>query len=480
MLGFRLSQKSILWPLAVLFTAGWLVVTWTVYWPKANARGKKLALTWLDSGGAAYDYTGRLEPAATPEKRQALANQLWLLWQSMERGGLATDAARVEWGVTCQRIAADGGGKEESLWLQRSKEALASVSARNQSWDYTTLARTALQRLAPSQAQRAKLDEWGRTYPKSWAIAFVSKKLGAGPAFDPWALYAKEADDYGQLEVLMTLKTAAPWLAVLFLVPAGLCLRKPWPRHKRSERLQNLWPLALTLTVVMGVELGGHLAGLSLSRWLGQSGLWAGLARSLGNDWARAVALGLISGLFAIRPWLMKAILAPGWGGLWKVLGIQGRDFLRLRLWCIGLGGAFFYMAFSLLATSLLSGGGWGNTVLDAASRWPFGGGVVYQVLMFLLMVTVAPFVEEVVFRGFLLAAFRRRFGAGMAVVLTAVLFAASHAYSLKGTVVVLAGGLMLGAIRVRTRSLAASIIAHAMVNLLGYASFALMNFGEG
>ncbi len=479
MLGFRLSQKSILWPLAVLFTAGWMVVTWTDYQPKADDRAKNLALTWLDSGGAAYIYTGRLPPTPTPAKRRALADDLRLLWQSMERSGLATDAARVQWSITCQRIAGDCGKDEAALWLQRSKEALDGVNAENQSWDYYLLAWTAQQGLPATNAQRAKLNDLGGTYPQSWAVAFLVKRLGAGRLSDPTALSARISDAYKRLEVFMAVKTAAPWLAVLFLVPASLGLRKPWPQRKRSERLQNLWPLALTLTVVMGVELAGHLAGLHLSRWMKQSGLAAGLVRSLGDDWASVVAVSLVSGLFVARPWLIKAMLAGGWGGLWKLFGITGRDFLRLRLWCIGLGGALVPVCISLLATSLLSGRGWGNSVLDAASRWPFGGGPVYQVVMFLWMVVLAPVVEEITYRGFLLAAFRRRFGPGVAVVVTAVLFAASHAYSLKGTVVVLAGGLVLGIIRVRTGRLAACILSHAMVNILGYASFALMNFGD-
>lgn len=82
-------------------------------------------------------------------------------------------------------------------------------------------------------------------------------------------------------------------------------------------------------------------------------------------------------------------------------------------------------------------------------------------------MVVIGPWFEEVLYRGFLFAALRNRFGAPAAIIGSSVVFAISHAYSLHGTLIVFAIGLLLGWIRHRTGNLTASFAAHAGNNLL-------------
>lgn len=72
---------------------------------------------------------------------------------------------------------------------------------------------------------------------------------------------------------------------------------------------------------------------------------------------------------------------------------------------------------------------------------------------------------EELVFRGFLFGSFKQRLGPWAAVLLSSLLFAACHVYSASGTLGVLLAGLIFGFIRLRTGSLAASFLAHAMCN---------------
>ena len=84
--------------------------------------------------------------------------------------------------------------------------------------------------------------------------------------------------------------------------------------------------------------------------------------------------------------------------------------------------------------------------------------------LLFFLLAILPPFCEELLCRGFFLSAFRSRHGARTAVVLVAVLFGALHLdlYRFPAT---FAAGLMLGYVCVRTGSLFASILFHAVYN---------------
>jgi membrane protease YdiL (CAAX protease family) len=77
-----------------------------------------------------------------------------------------------------------------------------------------------------------------------------------------------------------------------------------------------------------------------------------------------------------------------------------------------------------------------------------------------------SPFVQEVVFRGALLRAFRERVSAPMAVAASALIFAFGHIASGWPTVVLtIVVGALLGALTLRRRSLVAPVVAHIIVN---------------
>lgn len=83
--------------------------------------------------------------------------------------------------------------------------------------------------------------------------------------------------------------------------------------------------------------------------------------------------------------------------------------------------------------------------------------------------VLIAPFVEEVLFRGMLFPALARRIGALLSLLATSALFGAIHAQQLAGawvqvTLIVLVG-VILTAIRWRYHSLACSTLAHVAYN---------------
>ena len=90
--------------------------------------------------------------------------------------------------------------------------------------------------------------------------------------------------------------------------------------------------------------------------------------------------------------------------------------------------------------------------------------------MMAIFGVTVAPFVEELFFRGFLYPVLARRLGVIPGVILTALPFALLHASQLGNAwgplVVLLVVGVVLTAVRAVTKSVAASMLVHVGYNL--------------
>ena len=89
-------------------------------------------------------------------------------------------------------------------------------------------------------------------------------------------------------------------------------------------------------------------------------------------------------------------------------------------------------------------------------------GGVVVVVVG---VVLVAPFVEELYFRGLLLRALWGRMGRAATVVVSSVLFGLAHVQLLQLPALVCAFGLVAGLLVVATKRLAPAIWAHAAFN---------------
>jgi membrane protease YdiL (CAAX protease family) len=100
----------------------------------------------------------------------------------------------------------------------------------------------------------------------------------------------------------------------------------------------------------------------------------------------------------------------------------------------------------------------------------------IYVYVFAAIACLLAPFVEELVFRGFLLNAFLRYVPAPLAILLSALCFGGAH-FSPSALVPLAGGGVVLGCVYYRTGSLTASMIAHAGFNLfsiIGLVAFKL------
>ena len=100
----------------------------------------------------------------------------------------------------------------------------------------------------------------------------------------------------------------------------------------------------------------------------------------------------------------------------------------------------------------------------DASPLALFPGGGLSAIVLFMVVALIAPFAEEVVFRGVLLPAFGARWGAVLGVLISSVLFAALHvsAYVL---VPIGFAAMVFGWLVVRFRSLWPAYVAHASFN---------------
>lgn len=80
-----------------------------------------------------------------------------------------------------------------------------------------------------------------------------------------------------------------------------------------------------------------------------------------------------------------------------------------------------------------------------------------------LFAVVVIPFLEEVLFRGFLLELFRGKLGTAAGVLISSLLFALAHGLTAAPTIFVLA--VVIALVKLRTRSLFAAWVVHALNN---------------
>ena len=97
-----------------------------------------------------------------------------------------------------------------------------------------------------------------------------------------------------------------------------------------------------------------------------------------------------------------------------------------------------------------------------------------WLIVLILVVVIGAPFVEELVYRGFIQSGIKNRLGSKVAVVITSVWFAAVH-LQLVEFPGLLAFALILGFCFHRTQRIGMSIVAHVAFNATGLLLVALL-----
>ena len=238
--------------------------------------------------------------------------------------------------------------------------------------------------------------------------------------------------------------------AVLTLFPALLLLfRHPWPRFVWAERIQALWPLPLVLLAIglRGVSAqAGKFVVDFVNRIIGGALRWppepsVQLLVQLNLIGNALVALALV--------WLVREIVGGRSARLHEILGFDQYDLRDWRLWLVAVGVG--------LPLGILGGS---VGVIPAG----FTG-----ILVAFRMMLLAPFVEGVIYRGFLLSALRNWCGPWLGALLVSLLYAGLQTYTTPtGMGVALIQSLVLCFIKLKTQRLMAAMLAHAVIGLTG------------
>ena len=155
------------------------------------------------------------------------------------------------------------------------------------------------------------------------------------------------------------------------------------------------------------------------------------------------------------------------WPRLMTILREGGIAFLTLLLSLIVLG----------VANAFLESARPGSTLrAQGFQEMAYSSHMTITSAILLFSFVVAPFSEEIFFRGFLYNAFRARMPLSIALLLQAVLFGAGHTFGAGHAVAAGFLGLVFGLLYEWRKMLAASILAHGGMNLLAsLAVFGLM-----
>jgi uncharacterized protein len=210
---------------------------------------------------------------------------------------------------------------------------------------------------------------------------------------------------------------------------------------RKPDARDAAWILALALAVMLGV---------ALLVWLGVPPAVGGLLQQgafLSIPWLVSRRAGLpplaASGFVPLSRIQIGLVLLASLGSLWLMYGLSEvqREILR----------SAGYQKTAEAEEAQLERG-----LEDAKDQSP--------ALALFLFVVIAPLCEETFFRGILFRGLKSRFGLGIALAGTSMLFSAAHANLVqKGMMIVL--GCYFGVLVHLTGSLWASILAHAVNN---------------
>ncbi len=258
----------------------------------------------------------------------------------------------------------------------------------------------------------------------------------------------------------------------------GAAIAKPYGLIGLCISLIAILSLTLVYGAIAGVVVYGCVFGWAhLIEIVGQSamadhggtGIFIGLVQ---DDLGHALVLPLTLSLLVYVAICLSVLTLARFrgGGQWREL-IAWRFWsprkTRRTTWLIaGVTLIYSFIANALLASYYPPSKDWFTVPKDD---------LLSAVMLFILAVILAPFAEELLFRGWIYTSLRSRFGMWIALLVSSAVFAGlhyedTHIYAL----VVFPIGLALGALRERTGSLKASISFHAFFNATAYVLAAL------
>ena len=189
-------------------------------------------------------------------------------------------------------------------------------------------------------------------------------------------------------------------------------------------------------------------------------GMLLALISVVGNDSVSPLSLGLGAGVLVGVVWLFT-IRKYRVG--WSLLGLRRPASLTSWLWpWLALVGSLVFASFY---SATVAAAGLERLLPPTLPESILGHGLS-KLLNVLVIGLVAPFTEEVFFRGFVMAGLARRLGVGKAVIATSALFGVAHG-SIGVVIPLFVTGLLLSWLYLRTRSVWPPIVAHSAQNWL-------------
>ncbi len=246
-------------------------------------------------------------------------------------------------------------------------------------------------------------------------------------------------------------------------------------------RAPGLWVALGWIALYFALQtVGGGVFALVLAVATGQLHSWrelvhpAAIVRStLEQPGMQAVLVMLALGLAAAT---IVLLIWRRWPRLWSLARPPGFGFVHPAR------AAFFMLAVVIgLAVPVI--GGWltqwlaqGHPVTQNIQQLGESTPLGWRIPLVLMVVSLGPLVEELLFRGVLLSALLQRWGSVAAIVLSSLAFALAHLPGLDWQVFALPNLLLLALalawLRMRSGSIWPSVVAHGANNLLAVAAW--------
>lgn len=400
---------------------------------------------------------------------ETIPDDVFEAFAALDQEGLMTDSLQLDLALVSLRFSQDQT-EDSADWKQMAQEALSSVSTEGQKETYFRIVKSAVEGAPLPEADRDSLSTIISNPPITWWSGFLA---------DHYQMKALDVEDHvrkaredalGSIHFTAILIVDLTLLGLLALPAAWGLLSRPRPELPTShQRLFRIWRgprvvATFALAALLALWLN-HYFFLSIypsaaqvtallmdpyTAWQTNTWLWLG--------WATTMA--------ALPMFPLCRTYGTRFPRLAGVFGFRNRDFPFLPYLALGVAAmGLLPWLFHYLDAGLAYLGS-ASSVLDGLSRSFSDQGELALPLGLFWSVIMAPFVEEIIFRGFIFRSIQARWGTLIGMLISSFVFAGSHFYSINGTIHVFLYGLLFCWVYQRTGKLAASMFVHAGSNL--------------
>lgn len=383
--------------------------------------------------------------------------------------GYSSDLLQVDLALVSLRFS-QNKQEDSGEWKRLAQEALETVSEKGRKEPVYLYVKGAVDGTPLGEDERDAFDQYLREQPVDWWTGFLAAQYHPQDRIDQDTLRKAQQGAMGDLVFAAVILVGLTLLGLLAIPVAWMALSRPRLKQRPShQRLYRLWPGPQVVTTFAFAAL----AALWLNHHVFAT-LYPWVAARIGNlvdehpAWQTTtwIWLGWATSMAALPLLPLCRMYGPRFSRLAEVFGFRNRDFASLSF--LGLGFASMGLLpwlFHFVDAGLASLGS-ASSVLDGLSRSFSDQGELALPLGIFWSVLMAPFVEEIVFRGFIFRSVQARWGTLVGMLLSSFVFAGSHFYSINGTIHVFLYGLLFCWVYQRTGKLAASMMVHAGSNL--------------